>query len=85
MTTYSLTRLGGLANSAKTYVVLAGANKLQPKPMIPLAGDHDHHHDESMPLPNSFQPSTAYSFKNSLIGGSLRVVSPFTSKLFNSN
>jgi ubiquinol-cytochrome c reductase iron-sulfur subunit len=54
------------------------SNKLQAKPMLPLGGDDHDHHDESMALPNSFKPSSSNSLKNLLIGGNLKIVSPFT-------
>ena len=78
MTTLALTRSLGLKNSATTYVVLA-SNKLKPKPMIALESDDHGHDDAHTALPNAFKPSTPNALKNLLIGGNLKVVSPFTS------
>lgn len=79
MTTLVLSRSLGLKQSANTFVVLASSNKLVKMPMIPLSSD-DHHHDENISLPNVFKPASFNSLKNNLIGGNLKVLSPFTSK-----
>jgi hypothetical protein len=81
MTSLALSRIG-FNNSASTYVVLAAANKLKPKPMIAMPDDHHGHgHDHHMALPNAFQPSTANSLKKLLLNGNgnLKVTNAFTS------
>lgn len=80
MSSLALSRLSSFNNSTTSYVVLAAANKLKAKPMIPLPADDHHHHDEHIGLPNSFVPSTSSSLGKLLMGGSLRVQNSFTSK-----
>ena len=74
----AISRLSSFNNSATT-VVLAAANKLVPKPAVPMSSD-DHSHDHHMALPNSFKPSTNMSMGKLLIGGNLKVTSSFSSK-----
>jgi len=76
MSSLALSRLGNLNNSASTYVVLAAANRLKPKPMIAIPDDH--HHGDHMSLPNAFVPSSSKSFSKLLINGNLRVSNAFT-------
>ncbi|RNA31983.1 Cytochrome b-c1 complex subunit mitochondrial [Brachionus plicatilis] len=78
MSSLALSRLSSFNNSATT-VVLAAANKLAPKPAVPMQSD-DHSHDH-MGLPNSFKPSNNFSLGKLLIGGNLKVTSSFSKSL----
>jgi len=77
----SLSRLNAFNNTATTTVVLAAANRLTQKPMIPIKDDHQHH-DHHMSLPNSIKSTTTESLSKLLIRGNLKVSNPFTSTRF---
>lgn len=77
MSSLALSRIA-FPNVATNYVVLAAANRLKPKPMIDLADDSHHHHDEKIALPNKFQPSTTSSFGRVLLRGDFKATNAFT-------
>lgn len=79
MSSLAISRLSSFNNSATT-VVVAAANKLVSKPIVPMHSD-DHSHDHHIGLPNSFKPSTNMSLGKLLIGGNLKVTSSFSSKI----
>ena len=73
MTSLALSRSSlGFKNSVTTHVVLAAANKLQAKPMIPLESDDHHHHDETIKLPNTFNLTKVVIFLPNLVTHSSR-------------
>ena len=82
MSSLAFSRLSSFNNTATTFVVLASANKLVSKPMIPLPADDHHHHDEHISLPNSLRPSTSYGLRKLLTCGNLKVTNSFTSIRF---
>ena len=75
----SLSRLSVLNNPAATTVVLAAANRMTQKPMIPMKSDDHHHDDHHMSLPNQTKASTSQSLGRLLLSGNLTVSNSFTS------
>ena len=82
MSLLALNRLASFNNTASTWVVLSAANKLKAKPMIAMHGDHGHHDDHHMALPNKPSTITLKSLNNLRVGGNLKVTNAFTSKHF---
>lgn len=77
----SLSRLSVLNNPAATTVVLAAANRMTQKPMIPMKSDDHHHDDHHMSLPNQTKASTSQSLGRLLLSGNLTVSNSFTRSL----
>lgn len=75
----SLSRLSALNGPATNVVVLAAANRMTQKPMIPMKSDDHHHHDDHhMSLPNQLKASTHQSLGRLLLSGNLTVSNSFT-------
>jgi hypothetical protein len=80
MSCLALSRISTFNNKATAFVVLASANRLTAKPMIPLHDDDHSHHGDHIGLPNKPKLASVNEISKTIIGGNLRVSNAFTSK-----
>lgn len=77
MSTLALSRLGGLKNTATTFVCVAAAKQVPIKPMVEMPHDANDHHDDHIALPSRTNYNTIKSMGKLAIP-SLRVENAFT-------